>query len=388
MGVALLAAHPAAAQKSTSFQINPAHDGATVFPDGFKLPLEIAWSRKWPIEGGGMINDVSHPLIADGKVFVTVTPFGVKETGTTVYTLSLKNGRVLWKKHFRVGSHWSASAYDNGRLFVVTAAGNVAAVDVDTGSVVWRKSIRGPGIYSFSSTPTAADGRVFISGGGMQGTLFALDQTTGQIIWQNKVIGHQSSAPTVDGDSVFVAYGDRVYKFDAATGALRWLSGRQRSSGGTSGVAPFYADGIYVNRTTPFKMHSFGTGDGAREFAFDRIWKAPAFYDGIGYFVTYFKGLEARSTTTRKVLWRKFAGSEPALPPIVVNGHVLAISHGAVLSVLNGKSGKILQELPLPSHVTPNGELDGSFAKGMAAGEGMIVVPADDMLFALRQASN
>jgi len=222
----------------------------------------------------------------------------------------------------------------------------------------------------------------------MQGTLFALDQTTGQIIWQNKVIGHQSSAPTVDGDSVFVAYGDRVYKFDAATGALRWLSGRQRSSGGTSGTAPIYAGRIYVNRAAPFKMHSFQTGDGAREFAFDRIWKAPAFYDGIGYFVTYFNGLEARSTATRRVLWRKFAGSEPAQPPIVINGHVLAISHGAVLSVLNGKSGKILQELPLPSHVTPNGELDGAFAKGMAAGEGMVVVPADDMLFGIRQAPN
>jgi outer membrane protein assembly factor BamB len=386
LGLASLISTAATAQPSVSFQINPAHTGSTVFPDGFKTPLEIAWSRKWPIHGGGQINSVAYPLIVDGKVFVAVTPFGrPNNTGPLIEALSLQDGRVLWSKTLASNFQYFAGlTYDNGRLFVVTGRGIVYALNPETGQVIWHKSIRDGNSWVFHSAPTAARGRVFVKGSGSEGTLFALDQSTGKIDWKQRLRGIAFGTPTVAGSSVFVTHGGHVYNFHDATGRLRWLY-RGSAESGIGETGPVYAGHLYANNAAAiYEMNSIKSGQPVN--AFRNVWKLPAFYNGIGYFVTY-GDLVAWSTETEEVLWRQFEGPL-ALPPLVVNGNVIGVDHVATVYVLDGTSGQILQQLPLPSHVTPNSEYSGGMVHGMAAGEGFVIVPANDMLFALKPASD
>jgi eukaryotic-like serine/threonine-protein kinase len=236
----------------------------------------------------------------------------------------------------------------------------------------------------FYSAPTAARGRVFVKGAGMEGTLFALDQATGKIDWKQKVRGIPFGAPTVAGSSVFVTHSSHTYNFQDATGKLRWrYEGGSESGIGETG--PFYGGHLYANNSDAvYEMNRIRNGQPVNSFR--NVWKLPAFSGGIGYFVTY-GDLVAWSSETEQVLWRKFEGPL-ALPPLVVNGKVIGVDHAATVYVLDGQSGQILQELPLNAHIIPNSEYSGFMVLGMAAGEGYILVPADDMLFALKPASN
>jgi outer membrane protein assembly factor BamB len=371
------------AQPSVAFQINPAHTGATVFPNGFELPLQKVWSREWPVPFGEA-NDVSYPLIANGKVFITVTPFGTAQTGTHVYALSLEDGRTLWRKHFQTSTHWSALAYDNNRLFVATGEGLVSALDPENGSMIWRSRIRNGRNWMFRSPPTAANGHVFLKGSGWEATLFALDQTTGRIVWQQWVRGGGGSGtPTVAGNSVFLGQGARVYRFDAATGRIRWTY--SNDFGASAETAPYYSGRLYANNVDEFEMYGFDVKTGTPMNSFRSVWKPPAFANKIGYFITY-GPFVAWSTTTQQVLWQQ--DGPFAIPPLVVNGKVIVVDHAANLYVMNGKSGQILQTLPLGSHITPNSEVTSPMQKGMAAGEGFVVVSTDNMVFALKPAPN
>jgi len=149
--------------------------------------------------------------------------------------------RAVWTSSIGgVGFPLAARAVD-GRLYVASTEGNVAAIDAGTGSVVWRVALG-----SKLSAGVGSDGR-YTSVVTTGNELITLD--AGREIWRQRLNAVTLTAPLVAGARVFVQSSDRsVSAFDAATGRKLWL--QQRSGDalvlGQSGVLLAVGDTLVV----------------------------------------------------------------------------------------------------------------------------------------------
>ena len=108
----------AAAGEATAYQINPQHNGSTIFQGGLKLPLKQSWSRNM----GGL---VTYPLIAQGLVFVDVGNVG--SYGSVFYALNAATGATVWSQPIP-GSYFSSLAtYDASYVYVLNNDGVLRA---------------------------------------------------------------------------------------------------------------------------------------------------------------------------------------------------------------------------------------------------------------------
>ena len=172
-----------AAQPAVAYQLNPAHDGS-VGLYGFTFPL----ARQWTVDLG---QTVSYPLIASGRVFVTVADNS--SPSRRLVALDQPTGAILWQQPLG-GSYWRVNAaYDNAGVFTVDGSGLMQAWDAASGALRWRTQL--PGQYFFSSAPTAVNGIVYVGGAGSGGTLYAVRETDGGIIWTASVENGDECSP-------------------------------------------------------------------------------------------------------------------------------------------------------------------------------------------------
>ena len=169
------------------------------------------------------------------------------------HTLGVDNVSGLEVKWaFTTGGDVSATpAVDADKVYAPDWAGNLYALDRDTGTEVWRASISAatniPGDKA-RATPVVADGRVIVGnqgpfGGG--GRMLAFDADTGALLWSTEVDSHPAAiitqSATVHAGRVYVGVSSQEEAFsslipgypccsfrgsmlalDAATGAILW----------------------------------------------------------------------------------------------------------------------------------------------------------------------
>lgn len=126
-----------------------------------------------------------------------------------------------------------------GQLFVMDTAGTVHAFEAQTGQRRWSTafSIKGDGQSSiYGGGASYADGRVYITTG--LGEVAALDAKDGSIAWKVKPAGPLRGSPTIAFNSVFVMTMDnQVYSLNAADGASLWNEAASSGQTGVFGVA-------------------------------------------------------------------------------------------------------------------------------------------------------
>src|SRR6185503_4714630 len=221
------------AQQARNFQIDSTHTGS-ITTEHLTPPLK----QRWVVDFG---QSISYPLIADGKVFVTVAN---ASTATTLFALNVANGGVLWSFNLSGSFRWSGVCYENGRVFAVNGSGLLRAFDGASGSVIWQTQL--PGQFVFSSPPTVSDGVIYVGGAGSGGTVYAVSAGTGAVLWTTQVVNGDQSSPAVTNDGVYVSYScPNVYKLNPATGTPIWAYSTGCSGGG--GKTPALYNGrLYV----------------------------------------------------------------------------------------------------------------------------------------------
>ncbi len=126
-----------------------------------------------------------------------------------------------------------------GQLFVMDTAGTVHAFDAQTGARRWSTafSIKGDGQSSvYGGGASYADGRVYITTG--LGEVAALDAKNGAIVWKVKPAGPLRGSPTIAFNSIFVMTMDnQVYSLNAADGSALWNEAASSGQTGVFGVA-------------------------------------------------------------------------------------------------------------------------------------------------------
>ena len=174
-----------------------------------KGPFVKRWVRFFP---GEIMTTRQEAIVADGRVFV----------GTyagNLYALDADSGETLWS--FRAGGPILHSpAAGEGVVFVASEDGYVYAIDARSGQQVWRTETKADG--GFDTSPMLADGRVAL--GGRNGVFYVLDAKTGAVKGQTATDGPiRTTAAFGDGRFVFASDDMRAYCVDG-TGALLWRS--------------------------------------------------------------------------------------------------------------------------------------------------------------------
>lgn len=360
-------------EQARNFQIDATHTGATT-----SATLTPPLKQRWVVNFG---QPISYPLIADGRVFVTVRNASFQ--GTTLFALNAANGATLWSSNLAGSFAISGACYENGRVFAVNGSGLLRAFDAATGNVVWSALL--PGQFMFSSQPTVHNGVVYTSGSGSGGTVYAVDANNGALLWTRSVMNGDHSSPAVGSDGVYVSYAcPNVYKLNPATGAVIWHFAPGCSGGGGKTPALFN-NRLYV-RDSAGTIHDSFTGALIGNFIAKNT---PVFSGTRGFFLEgpngfgSFGTLRGRDVDTNAVLW-SFAGDGTLQSAVLaVNDNVYVGSASGKLYAVNAATGAQVWVTQAGTSIPFVDEHNVSQpVTSFASGEGLLVVPTSTTLVA------
>ena len=154
-----------------------------------------------------------------------------------------------------------AFAVAGSRVYVTAEDGSVAALDRDTGDVLWRYDSGLPAAV----TPAVSDGLVFVVF--KPGIVSALDENSGDVIWSKRLPVASLPSPTVADGRLFVAETDRnrLLALDAATGETLW---DYRLSDWVI-APPAINDGLLVATSNDAKIHVLDVNTGKLRMIYD-----------------------------------------------------------------------------------------------------------------------
>lgn len=195
--------------------------------------FQIDWRRGVGAGSNENTRIASPPVIADGKIFVL-------DADQELSALRVAGGGRIWSKSLtpRRGRDKNALgggvAVADGRVFVTSGYGFVAAFDAGTGAEIWRTASESP----FHAAPTVSGGRVFAVNNDSE--LIAFDATTGAVQWTHQAIAESArilsaSSPAARGDIVVAPFASgEVVALLAANGRRLWVDALTRAGRLTS----------------------------------------------------------------------------------------------------------------------------------------------------------
>lgn len=373
LAAGLLLLIPAAASASSSdqavaYQLDPAHDGYQT-ADPITTPLSQPWSITLP-------GSISYPLIVNGVVYVTANAGG---SGTTLYALEQATGATLWSQPLGGVNHVSGLVYDGGRVFTLNDSGVLTAYDASTGMADWSVTL--PGETQFANPPSAGNGFVYAGGAGGGGTVYAVSEETGDLVWRTNVNGGDESSPVVTSTGVYVTYtGGQDYDLNPYTGAVIWHYNGGSTGGG--GTTPVFANSEIFGRDAASGNVILSAGSGSDLGTFASTY-APAAGGGnlytasagtLGAFTNW--GLGTNS-------WSFTGDSHIDTAPLVDGALVFEGSSSGELYALNTSDGSTAWstatgvDIPAPDERTSAQPLTG-----LGVGENTLIVPAGSTLLA------
>ncbi|MEM9234728.1 MAG: PQQ-binding-like beta-propeller repeat protein, partial [Pseudomonadota bacterium] len=236
----------------TAVQVPPAFANANWSQPGGEpdhvmhhLSAPETYSRAWSAKIGKKAKRApvtAPPVVAENKVF-TLDPEG------RVSAFETSTGDMAWQQVLTpdlsepARKFWNFSridpatrgfgggvAYDSGWLYKANGFGRAASLNATTGDVRWEVELGAP----VRNPPTAVDGKVFVVT--MANQIIALDQNTGETLWSHESFEEaarilSSGSPAVDGDIVIAPFSSgEVVALDTDTGRLLWSATIARSS--------------------------------------------------------------------------------------------------------------------------------------------------------------
>ena len=360
---------------AVALQVTPDHAGAISFKS-----MSFPTSSTWTIDLGGQ---PSYALIADGKVFVTVKVGLGSATGSQLIALDQATGHTVWGP-IQLPQGWAFPAYDGGKVFVITSfgagPGTLQAYDAETGAIDWTTTFA-QGIF-FETAPTAANGFVYLVGASGGPILFGVDEGSGSIVWQQSALSGTGSTPAVTSQGVYIAAVCSTDGFAPMTGVSLFADNTGCSGGGgaTAVVANnvLYslvgdlANGIYVNATTGAQLGTF-TAD-----------VVPAVNSTTGFFLQS-GTLNAQSLTDYSTLWSFRGDGGLVTSPIIVENAVIVGSSSGQVYALDAATGAQLWTANAGGAISAG---NGNVISALAAGDGLLVVPAGNTLSAFTLSTN
>jgi len=358
---------------AVTYQVDPRHDGR----QSAGALSTSSLTKKWTVTLGGTgeyeAGDVSYPVIARGRVFVTVQ--NSQSYGTELYALDASTGAVDWSVGLGGLYGFSALAYDGRRIFALNYNGVLTAFAASTGHELWAAQM--PGQYAFTAPPSAYDGVVYVSGAGSGGTVYAVSEAGGVVRWTGSVQNGDKSSPAVDNSGAYVSYAcQQDYRFNLR-GQLAWHYSTSCEGGGGS-TAVLHGSSVYARGAgDPPVILSKASGTLTGSFASAT---APAF-DSTNMYTLQNGNLVAVDPSGSPNRWT-FSNGDLVTAPVVNGGVVFVGSSNGTVYGVSASSGTEVWTGTAGSTILGPDEQNADVLAGMAVGGGLLVVPAGNALTA------
>jgi outer membrane protein assembly factor BamB len=264
-----------------------------------------------PALTGGMI--CHTPAVANGRVYVGC--------GNKMYAYGATTAAKVWDSKSVIGGtiNGSSPVATTAAVYVGAGDGKLYALRAATGLPYWAApAVTGVPI---DSSPAVANGIVYVA----SDKLYAFNATTGALVWKTTLDLNTASSPLVANGAVYIGSGTgSLYAFGATDGHLIWTS----ATGGSISSSPALAGGVVYVNSSLGKLHAFRASNGTAYWA-DAVdaseESSPAVANGVVYLSGKYPNgnvLRAFRSSTGSLLWSGFAGGTIVSSPSVVNGMV------------------------------------------------------------------
>ncbi len=193
---------------------------------------------------------VSSPAVANGTVYVG-------EEDAYVDAIDAANGASRWV-FVTGGAIYTSPAVANGVVYVGTEDTYLYALGATNGQQLFKFAAGGPPVGS----PAVAGGVVFVGGGGLD-SLEAVTATGSSQLWQTGMCGGVVDQPSVANGVVYETCGDAfgdpgtgqntLFALDESTGAVLWNA----SNGAQSQTSPVVVNGWVYEGSTDHSIYAY-----------------------------------------------------------------------------------------------------------------------------------
>lgn len=235
----------------------------------------------------------------------------------------------------------SSLAVANGIAVFGDIAGNVYALNTETGEELWRFETVG----EMESTGPAMTKELVIAGSS-GGTVYALDLQNGQERWRFEAGGSRlAPAPLTIANGVVYVSGEKLYALNAGTGEKKWSSDFKPSPN-----FPLAATSFRIYVATFNKVIALKPADGRRVWEFTPEGKPTgvSFADGTVYFGDDANTVYALEGTSGKEQWR-FKTDDTAEIPAVAGDTIFVASNQAGIYAINIEDGTERWRFDIPN---------------------------------------
>lgn len=267
-------------------------------------PVRKSPKLKWKFKTRLGLN--SAPVISGDTVF-----FGSRDQH--FYAVDRKNGKLRWKFKKKYGEYTPSPTVLGNTVFCANSSGEFYALNCKDGSIVWSRE----NASSCATTPLVAGGIVFYGtlvrkkfSDPVQAYLFAVVADSGEEVWKRKLwegggISQPFSGTPAFADGIlYFAEKKTLYALDAKTGEEKW---QHKLENGSIVGPPAVGKGflVFAQSTFPARMHVLDL-----------------------------------KTRKSRVIFEK--GNSNSIKPPALDGSVVYISSGHVISAVKVKTGKEL----------------------------------------------
>ncbi|MEZ5461891.1 PQQ-binding-like beta-propeller repeat protein [Dokdonella sp.] len=343
----------------------------------------------WQTRLGGQV--FATPAVLDGVAYVG-------GTGGVFNAVDTVKGEIRWT--FSAGAPiFGGAAVTSDAVFFASDNGYLYKLDRVNGQQVWRYALGDaevprilphPTVFDWdwqAATPVVADEVIYVGSG--EGSLHAIDATSGQRKWRFGTNGKIRNAVAVDAERVVFGSADHfVYALDRNSGVERWRYDTRADVNAT----PLIEDGrVYIgNRGAGLFALDANTGEEVWRLYFWGSWveSTPVISDGVLYVGSSdLRRVSAIDPSNGKVHWRSDVRGWTWGTPLLVGDRIYAgaaggapyfVKHQASLSTLDRETGKLLSRWPLAD---TGGHQWGIAGSPVRSGDHIIVATIEGSLF-------
>jgi outer membrane protein assembly factor BamB len=332
------------------------------------------------------------PVVSDGRVFAM--------DATGMVTAVSTGGAALWRAELKPQAARSdvsggGLAIGAGRLFATTGYGELVALDMASGAVVWRQKLGAPA----AAAPTVSGSAVYVTG--RNGAAKALNATDGRLLWEITATRSNSGmlgagSPAIAGSSVLFPSGSgEILAAAQADGAGIWRAAvaGKRLGRSYAGITEITGDPVIAGNTAYIGNQSGNTAAIDVETG-GRLWTAkeaaygPVLAAGGSIFLVSDEAKLVRlDAATGAKIWsvempyytrereKSRARITAHFGPVLAGGRLVVASGDGTLRMFNPQDGALTGTVDLPG---------GAASLPALAGGVLYVVSGNGQLHAFR----
>jgi outer membrane protein assembly factor BamB len=298
---------------------------------------------------------LSGPIVVGGRIYVL-------DSEANVRAFNAANGARIWGRPLAPkgkdpeGAFGGGLASDGNNIYAATAFGEVVALSAATGNEVWRQKLGSP----VRAAPTVADGKVFVVT--VANEVAALNTGDGQSTWKHQGTGEQASlmavsSPAVaDGFVVVPATSGELIALSAGQGISAWDESLAAADPTTSlanlndiAGRPVIDNGVVFGIAHAGRLGAFKLSDGSEVWSQEIAGSQTPWLAGDYVFVLSNRAtLAAVSKRNGAVRWSvNLAGGGTWTGPVVGGGRLLVVGSAGLLVSVSPQTGQSMSTINL-----------------------------------------